>query len=1160
MDSKVSKGVDKLTKSLKQASEQAGKTQTSLEKIGFTGAKGVDKLTSSLEGAARTAGKVRDIIESINGGKNAGVSGLADAMADTAKAADHASQAVEGIGRSANKAGLAANDMVTTLLKAEALNRIGDAFVDSLQKGANIIRGTLGRGASFTGRMFNQAKEDEMSDIKAQSSVMGSFTKAGYKGSAQGGGVSYGEAGKFYKQIDRAVAEKIRTSSAPTSKVVELQRQTLDTLGPLLFKAEGIKTGTDIRKVDPKVIQKTATGYAGLLEQVALLSQGTGSATFRVSQGIEQLITAGKIDTTMDFFTDNVLFMQALQQAGFAGGATRGGKRTTTLKTQEARLVALAKALEIAQPREGINAMANSLTGSLQALGDTLTNPSVGIFGMATTFTEREQAKVNNQLKRMYDRRILAYETELKSEKTGALRAQQLRADIKRSKEEYAFFTKQGEEQITTPFKAFSVIFSGTVRSLTKLLNTIGPIWNNFAVSALEFTDRFLHPLEETFRNLSSDMAADLQAGTFKPSEAVGRIAGEFYKFIGDAMGALADAFGDPSGPLSEVEKQFSEGFMAAFGGQAGFEKAGKNIERGVTMLINKLFESIGKVITSDAVRPIILPAMALLFGPSLLSAVIAGATPLILVWIAGLLKSLATAMITANIGGFIAGNLPLIVAAGSKLAAGLTAIGAGLATFTTTVLLPFLAIAAGIAGIVLIIRNWNFVMKGVVTALGIFKNTLMNIIDSLIAWVARLPVIGGLVGGQATAKAAESRKTGRDTENTGKWRQIDSNTQASFAQTRNDLSKLSAATNLNAAATAKSSAGLTKLAQSSNTGSSKITESVNRTVASNTKLTLSWKSTVVTSQAKLAAAAASMGSAITSAANKIKSASGGMGAPGSPTAPTATGGEPRKGVKAMPSYSGSIGTNLMDAISEERKNMPKGAELVIANSSETVIPANKGINMGGIAEGLENFTKKINELGNFAASSFGGILGGAGGSLGAAAVLARAFGLTMTSFKRNGGGGSYHDVGRAMDFSNSTGPTPQMMAFAQAMASKFGGSMAELIYTPLGFGIKHGRKVPPYAASSHYNHVHVAFAHGLGDGRFFPDAASAISYERAMAPSGARVSSITANSSEGFGTTTINAPITISGYQKDPEELASLVVLRLSQAMDEIRSASMYS
>jgi hypothetical protein len=212
---------------------------------------------------------------------------------------------------------------------------------------------------------------------------------------------------------------------------------------------------------------------------------------------------------------------------------------------------------------------------------------------------------------------------------------------------------------------------------------------------------------------------------------------------------------------------------------------------------------------------------------------------------------------------------------------------------------------------------------------------------------------------------------------------------------------------------------------------------------------------------------------------------------------------------------------------------------------------------MGGIAEGLENFTKKINELGNFAGDSFGGILGGAGGSLGAAAALARAFGLTMTSFKRNGGGGSYHDVGRAMDFSNSSGPTPQMMAFAQAMAGKFGGSMAELIYTPLGFGIKHGRKVPPYAASSHYNHVHVAFAHGLGDGRFFPDASSALSYERAMAPSGARVSTVTANSSEGFGTTTVNAPITINGYQRDPEELASLVAMKISQAVETQRRSS---
>src|SRR5699024_11096686 len=55
-----------------------------------------------------------------------------------------------------------------------------------------------------------------------------------------------------------------------------------------------------------------------------------------------------------------------------------------------------------------------------------------------------------------------------------------------------------------------------------------------------------------------------------------------------------------------------------------------------------------------------------------------------------------------------------------------------------------------------------------------------------------------------------------------------------------------------------------------------------------------------------------------------------------------------------------------------------------------------------------------------------------AGGSLAMARTLAASFGLTMTSYKRGGartagsGSVSLHALGRAMDFSNSTGPTPQ--------------------------------------------------------------------------------------------------------------------------------------
>jgi hypothetical protein len=65
---------------------------------------------------------------------------------------------------------------------------------------------------------------------------------------------------------------------------------------------------------------------------------------------------------------------------------------------------------------------------------------------------------------------------------------------------------------------------------------------------------------------------------------------------------------------------------------------------------------------------------------------------------------------------------------------------------------------------------------------------------------------------------------------------------------------------------------------------------------------------------------------------------------------------------------------------------------------------------------------------------------------------------------------------------------TPQEMGFARYMVSHYGGRLAELIHTPLGFSIKDGRRVAPIDAAAHYNHVHVAMdlgrpGVGIGDG-----------------------------------------------------------------------------
>lgn len=102
---------------------------------------------------------------------------------------------------------------------------------------------------------------------------------------------------------------------------------------------------------------------------------------------------------------------------------------------------------------------------------------------------------------------------------------------------------------------------------------------------------------------------------------------------------------------------------------------------------------------------------------------------------------------------------------------------------------------------------------------------------------------------------------------------------------------------------------------------------------------------------------------------------------------------------------------------------------------------------------------------------------------------LAESMGVPLSSYIRGPlflGDTSYHISGRAMDFSNGYGPTPEMLKLAQTIVSRYGSSLAELFHTPLGYGIKRGKKVSLSELkdpinSRHKNHVHVAI---VGDRR----------------------------------------------------------------------------
>lgn len=107
--------------------------------------------------------------------------------------------------------------------------------------------------------------------------------------------------------------------------------------------------------------------------------------------------------------------------------------------------------------------------------------------------------------------------------------------------------------------------------------------------------------------------------------------------------------------------------------------------------------------------------------------------------------------------------------------------------------------------------------------------------------------------------------------------------------------------------------------------------------------------------------------------------------------------------------------------------------------------------------------------------------LGSEMGNLQLVRKIAESMKVPLYSHVRRDDPNSYHYDGRAMDFSNDAvgRGTPEQMNLAKELVKRFGSTAKEIIYTPLGFSIKDGKKVPPIDPSNHYHHVHVAFKEG---------------------------------------------------------------------------------
>ena len=305
--------------------------------------------------------------------------------------------------------------------------------------------------------------------------------------------------------------------------------------------------------------------------------------------------------------------------------------------------------------------------------------------------------------------------------------------------------------------------------------------------------------------------------------------------------------------------------------------------------------------------------------------------------------------------------------------------------------------------------------------------------------------------------------------------------------------------------------------------------------------------------------------------------------------------------------------TGLGSAIASEMRNKPSGSHLVIANSSETVIPAAGGYGakelMNTLQKGFSNsvhayesisqgvnknsddmksgFTKvdkyqtttasQISNLGQHVSAlaaqvkqmgamgmmgGMGGMGGGGAGGAGGGMATGSGYGSKGsaiagqlgTYIKQTGGApGSIHEHPQHGGVKGKHSPNSyhyQGRAIdIGAYANEQGGVLSRIAQFNQKMGVKPVELLKA-GDPGHSDHVHVAYAYGKGNPALFSSKEAAQKFEKSMVPSSVKVGSITGNSAEGFGGgTNVTNNINI---QQQPGQSADELAMIVAQKIGE--------
>lgn len=998
---------------------------------------------------------------------------------------------------------------------------------------------------------FAERMGDEMADIQSAGGMMALDQKDG--GSLFGG--DFEKARSMQERLNASLAKSAAALPGATNDYVRAARGITDTVmmafgkNEKAFKDLAIELGASANASAEEAITKVLSRFT---EQTVLLGMGGSKGGMPLTMLMEQLVTMEQVNVQgmkrrYAQLRQNPLLATMLEGAQEEINAAGAG-------TAE-RIKAVMKALDDALPQQVVNAMRRSMEGLVEAARSAFFDPDTGLLGLSrkikfmvdgvevesSLFEEIRSIAANLFVPVM---ELLTFLSDIFDPFASMMPI--LHKFRKRSKiffDQFEGMSKWFEKEAKGLFDQANLLSDpaaqklmrgqaeelkrqagprGALAAINSMLADFGVITEgDFQTNLAKLKDFSEEGLKFDFSDMAVSMLKGLMASPIVQElvETIGEALGSFTATIFKAIEGILDSVDGKDGTGNKL----IDGFVDSF--QKGLGEV--NVKEILSRLIDKIIGAIVKAFVDYG-----LPAIFNGLESTISTLWDSGWAGKLAVIVGGILTlgkviAIAAGVVDALLKVKAAFAFISSLKIGATIAGWLGAVGPAMASLKVAVMgvaAPFAILAAKIAlivglalGVVALIRHADYIISSVVESLKIFWNVMQwlgkGMQEFFYTLMSKLP--GWLGGGKQWAEKAEKVRLEREKLSADVYASVDKinkNTADSLNRTAKDFERLG---------NALKGRGL-------NTNEEVKTDPQVKTPGSN-------------APSSVPVTVAPVPTGVPPAANPV------------PLLNTANMhlSEQKAKLEALVTQ-----TTAQKAVIDKLKADLEKSKVELAQikteikGTKVEVSSTKTGVMGALNNLSSKFTGVIKtEVVKMPPMTFpmggGDPRGGGGGPIG---MKASAMGLTMTSHMRPGDPG-YHGIGRAWDYSNSTGPTPEMHRFATWLATNYGGNLKELIYTPLGYSIKDGQRVPAFAKDTHYNHVHVAYGMGANSPAFFSSQQDAVKWEKKVAPGNSAIASVTSNSSE-FGSANINVQaINISGVN-DPKAIANTVATEILFAM----------